>query len=169
MLHELKTLPSFFEAMVFHKKLFEIRKNDRNFQVGDILLLREWWDGKGYTGAQQYVEVLYLTDFAQQSGYVVMGISMLSPSYTPPDTKKKIRKYGPHWEVSHCDLGYILIARNTDPNIPYGWRLPVTYPYPHDLLGYLEWYASIYPQTLAFPVRFIALEPVECGRATITD
>lgn len=72
-LHELKTLPSFFFAVKSGKKRFEIRKNDRNFREGDTLWLREW-DGD-YTGKECYVDVLYLTDYAQRSGYVVLSIS----------------------------------------------------------------------------------------------
>lgn len=39
--HELKTDPRPFEAVFVGSKTFEIRKNDRDFQVGQILLLRE--------------------------------------------------------------------------------------------------------------------------------
>lgn len=40
MLHELKTYPKYFQETIEGNKLFEIRKNDRNFQVGDVLLLK---------------------------------------------------------------------------------------------------------------------------------
>ena len=49
MQHELKILPEFFTAIIFGKKKFEIRKNDRDFRVGDVLKLMEY-DGKNYTG-----------------------------------------------------------------------------------------------------------------------
>ena len=39
--HELKTDPEVFQSVKNELKRFEIRKNDRNFNVGDILLLRE--------------------------------------------------------------------------------------------------------------------------------
>lgn len=40
--HELKTTPFFFRQIFDGEKTFEIRKNDRNYQKGDILLLQEW-------------------------------------------------------------------------------------------------------------------------------
>lgn len=42
MLHELKTWPRHFEAIWDGRKTFEFRFNDRNYQVGDLLYLREW-------------------------------------------------------------------------------------------------------------------------------
>ncbi|EPH77769.1 ASCH domain protein [Enterococcus faecalis 02-MB-P-10] len=71
--HELKILPEFFKAVVSGDKRFEIRKNDRTFKTGDILRLNEYQDGK-YTGNVHVAEITYITDYAQQPGYVVMGI-----------------------------------------------------------------------------------------------
>ena len=45
--HELKLDIRYFDDVASGKKNFEIRKNDRDFQVGDILKLKAW-DGKAY-------------------------------------------------------------------------------------------------------------------------
>ena len=36
-IHELKTLPEYFDAVFMGKKNFEIRKNDRDYKVGDYV------------------------------------------------------------------------------------------------------------------------------------
>ncbi|BDX40303.1 hypothetical protein K6D_03770 [Enterococcus faecium] len=41
MIHELKILPEYFEAVTSGRKQFETRRNDRNFKVGSQLILRE--------------------------------------------------------------------------------------------------------------------------------
>ncbi|NBK09762.1 DUF3850 domain-containing protein [Enterococcus asini] len=77
MIHELKILPEYFEAVVSGRKRFEIRKNDRGFKVGDNIILREWIDGD-YTGDSYYGVITYLTDYAQADDYIVFGISGIS-------------------------------------------------------------------------------------------
>lgn len=42
MTHHLKTKPEYFQAVINGKKPFEIRYNDRNFQVGDRVILEEY-------------------------------------------------------------------------------------------------------------------------------
>ena len=75
--HELKIYPQYFEDVISGKKKFEIRKNDRKYRVGDILILKEW-DNIKYSGRE--AEVIYLIDdkfVGIQPGYVVMGISLI--------------------------------------------------------------------------------------------
>jgi len=40
--HELKSWPECFEALNSGTRTFDLRKNDRNYQVGDILVLKEF-------------------------------------------------------------------------------------------------------------------------------
>ncbi len=70
--HELKIQPRYFAEVIKGNKTFEIRKNDRNFLIDDVLVLQEY-DGD-YTGRTYEVKITYITDYAQQDGYVVMGI-----------------------------------------------------------------------------------------------
>ena len=75
--HELKILPQYFQRVWDGTKTFELRKDDRDYQRGDILVLREW-DGEKYTGSALCVKVTYILQDAEkyglQDGYVIMGI-----------------------------------------------------------------------------------------------
>ncbi len=75
--HELKTLPKYFVAVAAGRKTFEIRKNDRNFQVGDKVILKEW-DGI-YTGQQIEAFIIYMTDYEQKENYVVFSMQVIVP------------------------------------------------------------------------------------------
>lgn len=72
--HQLKTETCYFEAVQSRVKMFEIRFNDRDFKVGDVLILREIEDND-YTGRVLTVHVTYITHYKQKPGYVVIGIS----------------------------------------------------------------------------------------------
>lgn len=78
--HPLKTWPEFFEV-VGRSKTFEVRKNDRDFKVGDILWLQEWSEKEGYTGRDRKFTITYLLEggqFGIEKGYCVMS---LGPCY----------------------------------------------------------------------------------------
>lgn len=77
MIHQLKILPEYYQAVVSGNKTFEIRKNDRNFKVGDLLMLEEWNNGK-YTGKTCYVKVSYICDYEQKENIVVLGIKKIN-------------------------------------------------------------------------------------------
>ena len=84
MIHSLKTWPEYFEAVRQERKTFEIRENDREFKVGDWLQLHEWCPkSKDYTGQVILTRVIYLTDWEQKPGFVVMAI-------TPPQLAWRI-------------------------------------------------------------------------------
>jgi hypothetical protein len=42
MIHEIKCWPEYFQPLYIGRKEFEVRKNDRNYKVGDSLLIREF-------------------------------------------------------------------------------------------------------------------------------
>ena len=61
-LHMLKCWPEPFDAVYAGLKHHEIRVDDRNYQVGDHLLLKRWDPKKErYTGKRMQVEVTYKT------------------------------------------------------------------------------------------------------------
>ncbi len=77
MRHELKTWPIYFEASAADRKKFELRKADRNFCVGDELVLKEWDpDLEQYTGRVLTKLVLYKIEggiFGLEVGFCILG------------------------------------------------------------------------------------------------
>jgi len=82
-LHSLKIVPSYFDDVSSGKKKFEIRKNDRDFLVGDLLNLREWNpETERYTGRELTAKVTYKINGGQyglDNDYCVLGIEIDSP------------------------------------------------------------------------------------------
>lgn len=79
--HDLKIWPTYYQAIIDEIKKIEIRKNDRCFSVGDILILHEYDSAKKlYTGRCCYVRVDYvLSDFlALEKNYVAMSITLIN-------------------------------------------------------------------------------------------
>lgn len=74
-IHEIKCWPEFFAAVRSGIKTFEVRLNDREYQVGDRLLIKEWdKDTECFTGNAVSRDVQYVTNYNQKDGYVVLGI-----------------------------------------------------------------------------------------------
>lgn len=73
--HELKIAPEYFEKVLSKEKTFEFRYNDRNYQVGDILNLKEYDNGE-YTGRERYVEITYILQNFEglQPDYAILSI-----------------------------------------------------------------------------------------------
>lgn len=85
--HALKSWPEFFQPVVDGVKTFEIRYDDRKYQVGDTLILREWDDRKAeFTGRQVERRVTYVLRGVPggipplaglQRNYVALALSVL--------------------------------------------------------------------------------------------
>jgi len=91
--HELKTWPVFYQAIVNGSKTFEVRKNDRDFQINDILLLREYDpETQQYTGLSIKKKVSYIlgdNPFFQINGVIIMGLQPIElPSEEEKDTNQ---------------------------------------------------------------------------------
>ena len=79
--HELKTCKQFFDAIARCDKTFEIRYNDRDYRVGDKLVLRAVTDDDTRTyieGVEPInAEVTYvLKDWGLQKGYVILALRL---------------------------------------------------------------------------------------------
>lgn len=80
MIHALKTEPQYFEAIIDGSKTFEVRKNDRDFRVGDCLALNELDDTrKGYSGRSALLEITYILDDERfcKPEYVIIGFKKI--------------------------------------------------------------------------------------------
>lgn len=73
--HELKTVPPYFDMVWKRIKRFEIRKNDRDFQPDDIVILREWSGGQ-YTGRElrRRISIIIEEFSGLEEGYCVFGL-----------------------------------------------------------------------------------------------
>ena len=76
--HELKTRPDYFNAVSDGRKKFELRRNDRNFKIGDHILLCEW-TGSDYTGKKIKCRIDYILERYDglDPDYVILGITVL--------------------------------------------------------------------------------------------
>jgi hypothetical protein len=83
--HEVKTWPPVFQDMRDGKKPFEYRYNDRDYQVGDILVSREYGPTtKSYSGRLDKYRITYMVkggQFGIPEGYVIMTVEPLKPDF----------------------------------------------------------------------------------------
>lgn len=76
--HCIKILPEYFEQVIAGVKLFELRKNDRDYCVNDVLVMKEWGNGK-YLGRKVTVRVTSLLENTEglEKGYCIMGTKII--------------------------------------------------------------------------------------------
>ena len=71
-----KIMPEYFKAVRARKKNFELRVDEDDIQVGDLVILEEW-DGKVYTGSAVVKRVKYVLrnrpEFGLMKGYCIIG------------------------------------------------------------------------------------------------
>jgi len=89
--HDLKVWPEFFADLADGAKLFELRRDDRPFEEGDWLKLREYAPPNilaatpgGYTGQRCLRQIAYVLRDSKvgglEPGFVILG---LAPPITP--------------------------------------------------------------------------------------
>ncbi|MBO7713932.1 MAG: DUF3850 domain-containing protein [Methanobrevibacter sp.] len=75
-IHRLKILPEYYDAVVSGIKNFELRKDDREYQVGDFIVLQEY-DGKQFTGRETGFQIRYILrncpEYGLMDGYCIIG------------------------------------------------------------------------------------------------
>lgn len=92
-IHELKTLPVYWDAIKRGQKLFEVRRDDRGFQKGDILELIRYknqhiayiinkdgtfeYNKRSYTIWARITYILTGGQFGIEPGYVVMQMELI--------------------------------------------------------------------------------------------
>lgn len=83
--HELKVHAPYFSAISDGRKPFEARKDDRGFQTGEVLWLREFFPNRdpsfSYSGNAEFARITYILrggQFGIEVGHVIMGIKLLS-------------------------------------------------------------------------------------------
>lgn len=84
-IHKLKLSPIYYDDSASGIKTFEIRKNDRDFKVGDILELREYvWSNAekrgAYTGAVHWKTITYILYDEEylREGFVCLAVSPIA-------------------------------------------------------------------------------------------
>lgn len=76
--HEIRIGATFFDDSASGRKNFELRKNDRDYKVGDMLVLQEYKDGT-YTGRTCRKRITYmLEDYTGlEEGYCILGCELV--------------------------------------------------------------------------------------------
>jgi hypothetical protein len=86
--HRLKTIDRYWDAVKCGEKTFEVRKNDRAFQTGDILELERWhfaFGGAFFRDDPRQIirkRITYLLQggqFGIEPGYCVLGLGDPTP------------------------------------------------------------------------------------------
>ena len=83
--HKLKTLPPYWDAVNAGLKNFEVRRDDRGFQKGDVVILEKHdgyrfeMDGAGFSAKPKSIRkvisyVLTGGQFGIDPGYVILGL-----------------------------------------------------------------------------------------------
>jgi len=74
--HKLKIKPEYFEAVDCGIKNFELRKDDRGFEVNDLIILKEY-DNGAYTGRSVSRLIDYILrdcpEYGLKEGYCILG------------------------------------------------------------------------------------------------
>ena len=81
--HKLKTWPEYFDAVALGRKTFEVRKKDRDYRVGDMLVLQKYDPiSEKYLKQEIRFYISYILDsfeIALHNDYCIIGLSDKRP------------------------------------------------------------------------------------------
>lgn len=102
MIHNLKILPEYFSAVACGAKTFEVRKDDRQFDVGDVLKLQEY-DREIYTGrAIDAIATYIMRDTCYcKEGFCIIGIKIINAGMIDLGGTNKEVNYGNNFRCFH--------------------------------------------------------------------
>lgn len=79
--HNLKTLPVHFKEVYAYNKTGELRFNDRDFKLGDFLILEEWDSVSLYSGRRVQAMITHVLTSEEfqglKEGFVLLSMSGL--------------------------------------------------------------------------------------------
>jgi len=97
-IHYLKSWPQFFKDIRAGLRTHELRRNDRNFKVGDWMKLQEFDpELSEYTGQRLTAEITSLTSFAQpcavsgealNADFCILSIRLVRAKDAEPNTSE---------------------------------------------------------------------------------
>ncbi len=104
-LHKLKCWPEYFQPLACGSKPFELRLNDRNFKVGDVLFIEEWDPelggddpDEGFTDNAVWARVSSMVRAGEdvvtrglQPGFIIMGLNIRDE---PPENLDDLKREG---------------------------------------------------------------------------
>ena len=85
--HRLKIVEPYFGDVYIGNKTFEVRKNDRDYKVNDILILKDYIPANNsFTGDYIVAHVIYILNDSNycKDGYVIMGIEIIDSKIELP-------------------------------------------------------------------------------------
>lgn len=96
--HQLKVIPPYFDEVASGRKTFEVRKNDRAYQRGDILELREWHPDQTST----YNPCPYCGHWRSEVGHYAQD--------QPPIAREVTFVYSGDPRFSGLELGHVVLG-----------------------------------------------------------
>ncbi len=80
----LKTWPSYYKEIKENRKTFEMRLDDRDFKIGDLIVLEEYDLDLGYSGRSIIKEITHILSgpkFGLMEGWVILSFKGFNPNH----------------------------------------------------------------------------------------